>query len=99
MPTHAHETASDVDWTTVSEQHPCAICGAHDRCRRGFADEFACCLRTVSDWPLITGGWVHRLDPVQSEPRPRATVPDLAPHAAMGASWDDQSSDPVRAAS
>jgi len=91
------EPSRDVDWTPVSHQHPCAICGSHDRCRRGFADEFACCVRMVSDWPLTTGGWVHRVDSPRSDARAGAVGFDLENHAATGVSLDDPSADTLRA--
>ena len=58
---HASMTAVEVEWTFVSVKHPCAICAGHDGCRRGFDDEFACCIRVSSEWPLSAGGWVHRV--------------------------------------
>jgi hypothetical protein len=61
MPNHAEESVSDGDWTSVSAKYPCSICGGCNRCGRSSGDEFASCVRTASDWPLTTGGWVHRL--------------------------------------
>jgi hypothetical protein len=58
---HALVSAVEVEWAFVSVKHPCAICGGHDGCRRGFDEEFACCNRISSEWPLSAGGWVHRV--------------------------------------
>jgi hypothetical protein len=58
---HASMAAVEVEWTFVSVKRPCAICTGHDGCRRGFDDEFACCIRVSSEWPLAGGGWVHRV--------------------------------------
>lgn len=53
--------AVEVEWAFVSIKRPCAICGGHHGCRRGFGDEFACCTQVLSQWPLTAGGWVHRV--------------------------------------
>ncbi len=58
---HATRVRCRSEWTFVSVKHPCAICAGHDGCRRGFDDEFACCTRVSSEWPLSAGGWVHRV--------------------------------------
>jgi hypothetical protein len=91
MSHHAHESAADGDWTLVSAKHPCSICGANDRCRRGFSDEFACCVRMASDWPLTTGGWVHRQDSPRSETRARVPASYASAHAPSASSaWDER---------
>ena len=59
---HGSVSAVEVEWTFVSAKRPCAICAGQDGCRRGFDDEFACCLRVSSQWPLTAGGWVHRVE-------------------------------------
>jgi len=58
---HASVSVVEVEWTFVSPKHPCAICGGHDGCRQCVEDEFACCKRVSSEWPLSAGGWVHRV--------------------------------------
>ena len=58
---HVYVSAVEDEWTFVSATRPCTICGGHDRCRRGSEDEFACCSRVSSEWPLSAGGWVHRV--------------------------------------
>jgi hypothetical protein len=67
---HAPVSAVEVEWTFVSVKHPCTICGGHDGCRSGFEDEFACCKRVSSEWPLSAGGWVHRLTRFSLVPPP-----------------------------
>jgi hypothetical protein len=57
---HASVSVVEDAWTFVSVARPCTICAGHDRCRRG-SDEFACCARVSSQWPLSAGGWVHRV--------------------------------------
>jgi hypothetical protein len=61
MRRHVSVSAVEVEWTFVSVKQPCTICGGHAGCRRGLDDEFACCTRVSSEWPLSAGGWVHRL--------------------------------------
>jgi hypothetical protein len=78
------------EWTFVSVKHPCRICGGHEGCRRGFDDSFACCVRRASDWPLTTGGWVHRLQAPTSH-----RVVRLHP----GAATREEAADAVRVAS
>ena len=57
-----HRTSTtDADWTDVSSHYPCAVCGAHSNCSRRVDDVFVSCTRHPSDWPLTTGGWLHRL--------------------------------------
>lgn len=65
---HASVRPVEFDWTFVSFKHPCTICGSNDGCRRG-EEEFACCVRIGSQWPLTAGGWVHRVErpPVEAE--------------------------------
>jgi hypothetical protein len=58
---HAFASAVENEWTSVSRARPCTICGGQSRCRRGADDEFAACARVASEWPLSTGGWVHRV--------------------------------------
>jgi hypothetical protein len=63
MRRHTSMSAVEVEWAFASVKHPCTICGGHVGCRRGLDDEFACCARVSSEWPLSAGGWVHRLSP------------------------------------
>ncbi len=104
MPLPAHESATEGDWTPVSAKHPCSICGGHDGCRRGFGDAFACCVRTASDWPLTTGGWVHRLELARAEMRASAssvyaTTPASGHVSTANGAWDEASADVVSVAS
>lgn len=50
-----------VEWDLVTHKRPCTVCGARDRCRSRSDGEFACCASRPSEWPLTTGGWVHRV--------------------------------------
>jgi hypothetical protein len=49
------------EWLVVSSGHPCPVCGAEDECRISDDREFLCCAQRPSDWPLVTGGWLHRV--------------------------------------
>ena len=53
----------DLRWTSVSVGQRCPVCGAPGGCgvapfRGGVAVD---CRSTVSAWPMIQGGWLHRL--------------------------------------
>lgn len=54
--------APDAEWNGVSAERPCAICGARTVCRRHANDAFASCTHKPSDWPLVNGAWLHRVD-------------------------------------
>ena len=64
MRRHRSVSAVEVEWTFVSVKHPCHICAGHEGCRSSCDDEFACCTRLSSEWPLSAGGWVHRVSHV-----------------------------------
>ena len=49
-------------WVEVSSVQPCPICGGTSQCAVHEDGEFARCLEVVCDWPLVTGGWLHRLN-------------------------------------
>ncbi|MEO7327920.1 MAG: hypothetical protein ABI193_05045 [Minicystis sp.] len=66
----------EVEWTLVSGKSPCSICGGAHGCRRGFDGEFACCKQVSSEWPLTSGGWVHRVEP---RIEPTGTLDSTAP--------------------
>jgi hypothetical protein len=55
-------TTPDAEWTFVTATNPCQICGACEGCRSGFEGQFACCMHQCSQWPLLPGGWLHRLE-------------------------------------
>jgi hypothetical protein len=59
---HHVQGSAEVEWTLVSVKQPCCICGGHQGCRLGLDVHFACCVKTSSEWPLTTGGWVHRVE-------------------------------------
>jgi hypothetical protein len=48
-------------WVEVSSAAPCRICGATSGCGVHEDGEFGCCLEVVSDRPIATGGWLHRI--------------------------------------
>jgi len=66
------------DWTRVSREHPCPICGKPDWCVFvGPADnpEAALCARTESPKRIGEAGWLHRLRPSTTAwPRWRSTI-------------------------
>jgi hypothetical protein len=61
----AMTVADDLGWSPVSAEHPCPVCGAPTGCatapfRGGLAVD---CRNVVSAWPMVDGGWLHRLPP------------------------------------
>jgi hypothetical protein len=63
-------------WTEVSRDDPCPLCNATAGCSILENREFVRCLNVVSQWPVLTGGWLHPLPaPVLDEP---ALGPELA---------------------
>jgi hypothetical protein len=49
------------EWQTVSREEPCAICAGESGCSVDSDGEFARCLTTPSEWPIVSGGWLHRV--------------------------------------
>ncbi len=60
MITLLHGAASDTCWENVSSKTPCPKCGGESGCRLHVEDSFVLCISMHSDWPLTTGGWLHR---------------------------------------
>ena len=54
-------------WLEVSPAQPCRICGAASECTILESREFARCSKAVSEWPVLDGGWLHRLDEVHAQ--------------------------------
>jgi hypothetical protein len=52
----------ELEWTFVSERHPCPVCGGTADCQRASDDEFASCAKLPSEWRLTNGAWLHRID-------------------------------------
>ena len=63
----------DADWTRVSLAAPCPICGDARECRTHVEEEFACCLHEPSQWRLVDGGWLHRIEPLRTSAEPGPT--------------------------
>ena len=56
---------SDVDgtvWLDVRRETPCPCCGAVHGCGIITSGEFARCMKIVSQWPIVAGGWLHSLE-------------------------------------
>jgi hypothetical protein len=47
-------------WVEVSPACPCRVCGAVSACTLLECGEFVLCRRTISEWPMLDGGWLHR---------------------------------------
>ena len=48
-------------WTEASAQRPCPVCRAERGCSVIEGGEFARCMHATSRWPVLGGGWLHRL--------------------------------------
>jgi hypothetical protein len=55
-------TRSDIEWITVSSRRPCPVCGNDHQCQVQSEGEFAACAQRPSDWPMVSGAWLHRLE-------------------------------------
>ena len=53
------------EWVEVSPDDPCPVCDAVDGCKVCEDRTFACCMNVICEWPVITGGWLHRLHVVE----------------------------------
>jgi len=57
------DTSVDVpQWFEVSSAQSCPICGGSSQCAVHEDGEFVRCIKVVSDWPVVTGGWLHRIE-------------------------------------
>jgi hypothetical protein len=56
-------------WESVSSKLPCPVCGGESGCRLHAEECFVQCTQVRSEWPLTTGGWLHRSEPVTGTTR------------------------------
>ena len=54
--------AVEPHWCEVSVSAPCPCCGAAAGCDLLEDGEFVRCRMVTSRWPVLGGGWLHRLD-------------------------------------
>lgn len=54
--------SNDGEWRGVSVRRPCPVCGSNEGCFVHEEDAFASCAKRPSDWPLVNGAWLHRVD-------------------------------------
>lgn len=47
-------------WELVTHKFPCPVCGADTSCQVHGEEAFVACRQVPSQWPLTTGGWLHR---------------------------------------
>ena len=47
-------------WMDVSPACRCRICGALSECAMLESGDFVLCRQTISEWPMLGGGWLHR---------------------------------------
>ena len=50
------------DWVESSFDQPCPICNGDGGCSTMRDGSFARCVERPSEWPLVVGGWVHRIE-------------------------------------
>ena len=50
------------DWIDASSAHPCPICYGIGGCSTLRDTGFARCEEQPSEWPLVVGGWLHRIE-------------------------------------
>ena len=54
-------TVESPAWDECSAAEPCPKCGKASGCSILENREFVRCLNAVSQWPVLTGGWLHAL--------------------------------------
>jgi hypothetical protein len=77
MARYPQQAADVLVWSEASAATPCPMCGGTGTCSALEHGGFVRCAVVVSDRPVVTGGWLHRIraggsrgGPV-SVPRPR----------------------------
>jgi hypothetical protein len=58
------------EWIDVSPDQPCSVCGGVEACAAMRDEAFARCMEQQSEWPLIVGGWLHRVQVGVEQPSP-----------------------------
>ena len=62
MSRYAEASVDMPEWDEVSSMQPCPICSGSSQCAVHQDGEFVRCLTVVCDWPVATGGWLHRIE-------------------------------------
>lgn len=70
---HCPAAAETPFWTEASGERPCPVCRAVRGCSVIEGGEFARCLHATSQWPVLGGGWLHRL---AEAPTPGGPAPE-----------------------
>jgi hypothetical protein len=52
--------SAEPGWESVTGKCRCPVCGSDAGCRLHADEAFVACENTPSEWPLTTGGWLHR---------------------------------------
>ncbi len=63
---YGSDTNEEREWLEVSLTDPCPACQATSECTRLEDGEFIRCVTTISERPLLTGGWLHRVAGVEA---------------------------------
>ena len=69
MAWHAAMSVGVPAWVDVSSAEPCSMCGGTNTCSVQEDGEFGRCVQVVSGWPIVTGGWLHRIERRMGERR------------------------------
>jgi hypothetical protein len=62
-----YETSAneELEWREVSLADPCPACQATSGCTLLEDGEFIRCVTTLSERPLLAGGWLHRVADIE----------------------------------
>jgi hypothetical protein len=61
MSRYATPVTDQLQWIEVSLEQPCRVCGAVSECTILEEGEYARCVQTVSERPVLDRGWLHCL--------------------------------------
>ena len=50
------------EWIDATPHHPCPICYGVEGCSTLRDAGYARCVEWPSEWPLVAGGWLHRIE-------------------------------------
>ena len=64
---YGSDASGEVEWREVSFAHPGPVCEATTGCTLLEDGAFIRCVTTISERPLLTGGWLHHLTGVEAD--------------------------------
>jgi hypothetical protein len=66
MSMYGRDANAEMERSEVSLADPCPVCQATSGCTLLEDGEFIRCVTTISERPLVTGGWLHRVAGVEA---------------------------------